>query len=235
MHAFPLTPPQITAILGRLGYFRDLNHTTRNSLTAGARQIRAQRGETLYFKGDPAEYLYVVVSGQIKLYLAQASQTEKVVALVGHGESFGIAPLWLGLPHPANAVATSYSHLLLLDRHTLVCLARQDPALAERLMTDLSRRVMDLMHDLESCTPRSGLQRVSCFLLQQRPEPRLGSYEILLSSSKRDIAAKLNLSQETLSRMFQALSREGAIEVQGRMIRVLDSEKLRQLHQAQCD
>lgn len=174
MNAFPLSPSQISAILGRLGYFRDLGQATRNGLTAGARQISAQRGEILYFKGDPAEYLYLVVSGQIKLYLAQASQTEKVVALVGHGESFGIAPLWLGLPHPANAVAKSDSHLLLLDRHTLVTQARQDPALAECLMTDLSR-------------------------------------------------------------MFQVLSREGAIEVQGRMIRVLDSEKLRQLHQAHCD
>jgi CRP-like cAMP-binding protein len=226
MNTFPLSPSQISTILGRLGYFRDLQPATLRKLSAGARQITAKRGETVFSKGDPAEDLHVVVSGQVKLFLSLANKTEKVVAHVGHGESFGIASLWLDLPHAANALAQSDSHLLLLDRNTLISQTRQDPMLAECLMTDLSQRVMDLMRDMESCTPRSSLQRVSCYLLQHRPEPTLGSYDVLLSTSKRDVAAKLNLSQETLSRMFQLLSKEGAIEVQGRMIRVLNSQKL---------
>jgi CRP-like cAMP-binding protein len=234
MNAFPLSPSQISAILGRLGYFRDLKPATLRQLSAGARQITAQRAEPVFSKGDPADELYVVVSGQVKIYLSQANKTEKVVAMVGHGESFGIAALWLGLPHPANAVAKSDSHLLLIDRHTLIKQARQEPLLAECLMTDLSQRVMDLMHDMESCTPRSSLQRVSCYLLQHLPEGGIGSYDILLPTTKRDIAAKLNLTQETLSRMFQLLSKEGAIEVQGRLIRVLDSQKLLDFKQTHC-
>lgn len=234
MNAFPLSLTQISSILGRLGYFRDLQPATLGKLSKGARQIRVPRGEVVFTKGEMADALYVVVSGQVKIYLSQASRMEKVVALVGHGESFGIAPLWLGLPHPANAVAKSDSHLLLLDRNTLMSQARQDTRLAECLMTDLSHRVMDLMRDMESCTPRSSLQRVSCFLLQHRPEAGVGCYDILLSTTKRDIAAKLNLTQETLSRMFQSLSKEGVIEVQGRMIRVLDSQKLLGFNQADC-
>jgi CRP/FNR family transcriptional regulator, dissimilatory nitrate respiration regulator len=234
MNAFPLTPSQISAILGRLGYFRDLQPGILRKLSAGARQITVKRGEAVFRKGDPADELFVVVSGQVKIFLSQANRTEKVVAHAGHGESFGIASLWLGLPHAANAVAKSDSHLLLLDRNTLISQARQDSMLAECLMTDLSQRVMDLMRDMESCTPRSSLQRVSCYLLQHRPEPGHGSYDILLSTTKRDVAAKLNLSQETLSRMFQVLSREGAIEVQGRMIRVLNSQKLVDFNQATC-
>jgi CRP-like cAMP-binding protein len=234
MNAFPLTPAQISAILGRQGYFRELQPATLRKLSAGARQITVRRDEAVFGKGDPADALYVVVNGQIKIFLSQANRGEKVVTMVGHGESFGIAALWLGLPHPANAVAKSDSHLLLIDRQTLMSQARHDPLLAECLMADLSHRVMDLMHDMESCTPRSSLQRVSCFLLQQRPEAVIGGYDILLPTSKRDIAAKLNLTQETLSRTFQLLSKEGAIEVQGRLIRVLDSRKLLDFNQANC-
>ncbi len=234
MNAFPLTPSQISAILGRLGYFRNLQPVTLRGLAVGARQITVKRDEQIFCKGDAAEDLYFVVSGQVKIYLSQANQTEKVVAMVDHGESFGIAAVWLGLPHPANAVAKNNSYLFLLDRQTLMRQARQDPLLAQCLMTDLSHRVMDLMRDMESCTPRSSLQRVSCFLLQHRPEAAIGSYDILLSTTKRDIAAKLNLSQETLSRTFQLLSREGAIEVQGRLIRVLDCQKLIDFKQMHC-
>ncbi len=234
MNAMPLSPLQISAILGRLGYFRDLHPATLSKLSAHSRQISVRRSEVVFTKGDPADALYVVVSGQVKLFLSQPNNTEKVVALVNHGESFGIASLWLGVPHAAHAVAKSDSHLLLLDRNVLIGQARQEPRLAECLMTDLSQRVMDLMRDMESCTPRSSLQRVSCYLLQHRPETGLGCYDILLPTTKRDIAAKLNLSQETLSRMFQLLSKEGAIEVQGRMIRVLDSRKLMHLNQVHC-
>lgn len=234
MNAFPLSSAQISAILGRLGYFRDLQAATLRKLSVGARQITVRRDEAVFARGDAADALYVVVNGQVKIYLSQANRAEKVVALVEHGESFGIAALWLGLPHPAHAVAKSDSHLLLLDRQTLMSQARQEPLLAERLLTDLSHRVMDLMRDLETCTPRSSLQRVSCFLLQQCPEAGIGGYDILLPSTKRDIAAKLNLTQETLSRMFQFLSKEGAIEVQGRLIRVLDSQKLLDFKQANC-
>lgn len=234
MNAFPLTLSQISAILGRLGYFRDLQPATLRKLSTGARQITVKRGEAVFRKGDPADALHVVVSGQVKLFLSLANRTEKVVAHAGHGESFGIASLWLGLPHAANAIAKSDSHLLLLDRNTLISQARQDTVLAECLMTDLSQRVMDLMRDMESCTPRSSLQRVSCYLLQHRPETGIGCYDILLSTTKRDVAAKLNLSQETLSRMFQTLSKEGVIEVQGRMIRVLDSQKLIEFNQVNC-
>ncbi len=234
MNDMPLSSAQISAILGRLGYFRDLHAATLRKLSAGSRQITVRRSEVVFTKGDPADVLYVVVSGQVKIYLSLANKTEKVVALVNHGESFGIASLWLGMPHAANAVANSDSHLLLLDRHILIGQARQEPMLAQCLMTDLSQRVMDLMRDMESCTPRSSLQRVSCYLLQHRPGTGMGCYDILLPTTKRDIAAKLNLTQETLSRMFQLLSKEGAIEVRGRMIRVLDSQKLLHINQMNC-
>lgn len=234
MNAFPLTLTQINAILSRLGYFRDLQPNTLRKLAVGARQITVKRGEAVFRKGDPATELYVVVSGQVKLYLSLANKTEKVLAQVGHGESFGIASLWLDLPHIANAVAKSDSHLLLLDRSALISQTRHDATLAQCLMTDLAQRVMDLMHDMESCTPRSSLQRVSCFLLQHRPQSNLGSFDVLLATTKRDVAAKLNLSQETLSRTFQFLSKEGAIEVQGRMIRVLNSQKLVDFNTLNC-
>ncbi len=234
MNAFPLSSAQISSVLGRLGYFRELHAATLHKLSVGARQITVRRDEAVFSKGDQADALYVVVNGQVKIYLSLANRGEKIVALVGHGESFGIAAVWLGMPHPANAVAKSDSHLLLLDRRTLMNQARQEPFLAERLLADLSHRVMDLMRDMESCTPRSSLQRVSCFLLQHRPEAGMGSYDILLSTTKRDIAAKLNLTQETLSRAFQYLSKEGVIEVQGRLICVLDSRKLLHFNQMNC-
>lgn len=73
-------------------------------------------------RGMPSDMLHIVVSGQIKIFLPQPNGGEKVVALVAHGESFGVAPLWLGEAHMADAVANKHSYLLMLIAR--LCCAR---------------------------------------------------------------------------------------------------------------
>lgn len=232
LHALPQT--QIAEILERLSSFNGLSRETLRCLAAGARQFSIARDEALFRKADPALALHVVVGGQIKLYLPLANHMEKVVGLAGPGESIGVAAVYVGAPQPFSAVARKDSHLIAVDRDLLVRQACQDAGLACRLLGMVAQHKLALMYDMESCTPRSSLQRVSCFLLQQRPHPRAQSYDIVLTTSKREVAAKLNLAQETLSRVFHQLVEEGAIEVQGRIIRVLDSAKLLALKLEDC-
>ncbi|MGQ9686954.1 MAG: Crp/Fnr family transcriptional regulator [Thiobacillaceae bacterium] len=232
LHLLPQT--QIAEILERLSSFSGLSRETLRFLAAGARQFSIARDELLFRKADPALALHVVVGGQIRLYLPLASHMEKLVGLAGPGECIGVAPVYLGAPQPYSAVARKDSHLIAVDRDLLVLRASQDAGLACRLLGAVAQQKLALMHDMESCTPRSSLQRVSCFLLQHRPHPRAKSYDIVLPTTKREIAAKLNLAQETLSRVLHQLVEEGAIEVQGRFIRVLDSNKLLALKLADC-
>ncbi len=230
MNTTQLSLTRIGEIINRLKYFHDLAVDTRRRLAASARHIQVRRDEPVFHRGMPADMLHIVVSGQIKVYLPQANAGEKVVALVEHGESFGVAPLWLGETHMAEAVANKDSHLLTLDRQTLLREARQDCALAGRLMDAVSHRVMDLMRSLESCSPKSAQQRVACYLAQRRPATTGTDYEVLLPATKREVATKLNLTQETFSRVLRQLTDEGVIQVQGRLIRVLAAPRLEALN-----
>lgn len=229
-----LPQAQIVEILERLSSFNGLSRETLQRLASGARQFSIARDEPLFRKADPALALHVVVGGQIKLYLPLANHMEKGVALAGPGECIGVAAVYLGMPHPFSAVAKKDSHLIAVDRDLLVRQASQDAGLACRLLGAVAQHKLALMHDMESCTPRSSLQRVSCYLLQHSPHPRAKSYDIVLPTTKREIAAKLNLAQETLSRVFNQLVAEEAIEVRGRVIRVCNSEKLQALKMDDC-
>jgi len=234
MNGIVLSPHQVTEMMGRLAYFRGLALDTVRQLAGGAQQVTVLRGEPVYRKGETATALFVVVTGQIKVYLPLPNEMEKVVSLANRGDSFGIASLILGEPYTSSAVAKSDSHLLRMDRATLLSQAQKDCELAGRLLHAVSRRVVDLMQDMESCAHRSSLQRVTCYLLQQRPDPQARTYEIQLPSTKREVAAKLSLSHETLSRVLQVLGKEGAIQMHGRMIQVLDSGKLMLLNLSGC-
>ncbi len=229
-----MTCNQIAEMMGRLTLFTGLSTECLLRLAGGARHFSVGRDAYLFRKGDPAQTIYVLVSGQVKVHLPLASGAEKVIAMIGPGESFGIASVYLGEPYSASALSRTTSHVLAVDRATLLRQAGQDAGLACRLLGAVSRRVSSLLHDMEACAPRSSLQRVSCYLLRQRPHAQVGCYEVILPSTKREMAAHLNLAQETLSRAFQQLSAENAITVQGRRIHVLDSERLMAINLAGC-
>jgi len=223
-----LIPPhsQITEMMGRLPCFKGVSAVSLNRLARAAQKVALSRREILFAKGDAADFLHVLVSGQIKLFLPLSNGTDKTLALVEPGQPLCVAPIWQRVPYPTAARADADSHLIALEREAVLDEAPQDVALLGHLLAATSRQVLGLISDMENCAQRSSLQRVSCFLLQQRPGPESRAYDIVLPTSKRDIATRLSLAQETLSRVFQQLGREGAIEVKGRYIRVLDSHKL---------
>jgi CRP-like cAMP-binding protein len=229
-----LSRQQIAETIGRLPAFQGLPPETLLQLAGATRQVRLPRDGELFNKGDAAEAAYIVVGGQIKVYLPLSEGVEKVVSMAEPGECIGVAAAYLGAPHATCAISKADCHLLAIEGEALRRQACIEARLACRLLDVVSRRVVGLLHDLESCTPRSSLQRVCCFLLQQRPTPEAMRYEIVLPTSKREIAAKLNLAQETLSRTLHQLIADRIIEVSGRLIRVLDNERLAAINLNGC-
>ncbi len=229
MNSMSLSQSQFSSLLGRLPLFSNLVEVTLKNLAAGTRQVQVARNETVFAKGDRADYLHMVVGGQIKMFLSLANGVEKMMGTVGHGEAFDLAAALLGEPHPANAVARQDSHLLLIDRATVLRELQRDGNLALRLLNETARHKLSLMRDLKSCIPRTSIQRVACFLLQFRPGQNT-EYEIHLPTTKRELADKLNLTQETLSRVLHQLMDRSVLAVHGRLIRVLDCELLSRIN-----
>jgi CRP-like cAMP-binding protein len=83
---------------------------------------------------------------------------------------------------------------------------------------------------VETYSLRSSTQRVVGYLLQHCPQsgPCEGSFDISLPTSKQVIASRLNLTPETLSRIFHDLSANGLIAVSGKQITVSNVKKLRE-------
>ncbi len=220
--------------LKRLSLFNTLRDETLKNLAAGSRQVHVSRNENIFHKGDPADSLYIVVSGQIRVFLPIAGSAVKTITMASRGESFGVAAVWLGESHLTQAVACKDSYLLVVNRNVFLRETQRDCALAARLLTGITRHEQGLMRDMENCAPRSSLQRVACYLLQHRPDEETFGYDILLRTTKREIAAKLGLTQETLSRVLHRLKGMEAIDVQGRLIRVLNSTRLESVRLSDC-
>lgn len=218
----------IPGLLARLPLFSALTPAQIEPLAAASRERRLAKGEMLFQKGDPAKGFYVVVSGQVKLAFPSAQGNEKVVEIINPQQSFGEAVMFMDRPFPVFAEALLDTALIHIGKDAVFDLIAGDPSFARRMLAGLSIRLHSLIADVETYSQRSSAQRVIGYLLQQGPDDDQGPVEILLPTSKQVIASRLNLTPETLSRIFHDLIEAGLIDVHGRRVTVRDLARLRQ-------
>jgi CRP-like cAMP-binding protein len=169
------------------------------------------------------------VYGQVKLAFGAADGSEKVVEILGPGSSFGEAVMFLDKPYVVFAETLADSLLLAIGKQAIFAELERNPRFARKMLAGLAQRLHRLVHDLEAYTLRSGTQRVIGYLLRDyteegRPQAAI---EVALATSKGVLASRLNITREHFSRILHDLSQAGLIEVHGRIIRILDPERLR--------
>jgi CRP-like cAMP-binding protein len=217
------------AFLANLPLFRELAPEQLDRMANHTRQVRAARGEILFHRGDPVSGFHAIVYGQVKLAFVSAGGDEKVVEILGPGQSFGEAVMFMRRPHVVTAQALADSMLLYVEREAVFDEIKHDPDFAARMIAGLSRRLHQLVGDLEAYSMRSGTERVIGYLLSTGAEslPEKGACDVTLPTTKGVVASRLNLTQEHFSRILHDLISAGLIKVQGRTVHIVDVERLR--------
>lgn len=222
-----LEKSDLPGILSQLPLFQELTPEQVGRLAGAVREKRLSKGEMLFQKGDPAKGFFLVVSGQIKLAFSSAQGNEKVVDILGPTQSFGEAVMFMERPYPVFAEALSEVVLLQVPQSIVLELLASDTSFARRMLAGLSVRLHSLINDVESYTLRSSAERVIGYLLQTCDINQTGgSLDVDLPTSKQVIASRLNLTPETLSRVFHDLSAAGLIAVRGKQVHIHDVSRL---------
>ncbi len=191
---------------------------------------RFASGQTIFSEGDTAKGFYILLSGRVKIYKLSLEGKEQILHLFGPGEPFGEVPVFAGEQFPAHAQAMQDSSMLFLSRDSLLQLLRHDPSLGLNMLAVLSRRLRDFTRLIEDLALKEIPQRLSTYILHRLSlQGQHQGSSLKLDISKGTLANILGTSQETLSRTFNKLSKEGILEVQKNTILIKDSALLNQL------
>ncbi len=221
-------PVKVPAFLVRLPLFCEMSSEEIERIAQGTRELHLVRGNVLFQRGDASNGFYVVIHGQIKLALTSPQGIEKVVDLLGPGQSFGEAVMFMGKPYPVYAQALTDSLALHINKNVIVGGIDSDPAFCRKMLAGLSTRLHRLIQNVESLSLRSSAQRVIDYLLHDLEKIKEGKdIHISLSANKNVIASNLNITPETFSRILHNLSDAGLIKVEGKDVCIRDVAKLR--------
>lgn len=213
------------AFLAALPLFHALDQATLARLAAATSRRRLGRGERVFSKGEPADAMYVVVHGEIRLIARSPARGERLTGVVGAGRSFGEPVMFLERPALVDAEAAGDALVLEVPKEAVFAEIERSPRFARRIIASLSQRIESLVRELDRQASGSGRVRLVDYLVR-RAGADSGPARVTLPATKAAVASQLNLTPEHFSRLLHELAAAGLLQVQGRHIIVPDVQRL---------
>jgi CRP/FNR family transcriptional regulator, cyclic AMP receptor protein len=117
--------------------FSALDEATVCSIVGASSNFVWRAGSRIFDQGDPAEALYVVLSGSVRI----VEEPDHEVATLGPGDFFGELSLLLHTNHSKRAEAADDSELMVLPKQPFEALLRDDPELAQAVRRGMEERL----------------------------------------------------------------------------------------------
>ena len=123
-----------STILAEVPIFSGLNQSDLDQLAQCSTRSWFKRGSVIVTEGDPADGLYVVVSGRIKVLLSDNEGKEVVLTVESGGACFGEIALLDEEPRSASVAALENTELLIIYRDQFMDLLDNHPEFAHWLI-----------------------------------------------------------------------------------------------------
>lgn len=221
-----MSEPSIAGDLRFLPHFRGLPGDLLQELAAGARRLHLAAGQVVFSEGAPARAFYSVKRGTVKVYRISTDGREQVLHHLGEGRTFAEAAVLTMPAYPAHAVAVGDTELIEIGAERFLALFRSDPRLAAAMVGSLSMWLIGLTERVEELSVASATARLAHYLLRLPSRLEEGVIAIELPFAKKDLAAHLAITPETLSRILRRWQDARLLRSVGRRFEILDERLL---------
>ena len=193
----------------------------------GASNESVERSKTIFFPGDPAERVYLIKRGAVRLSRVYESGEEITVALLRENSLFGVLSLLTG--HRSDrfyhAVAFTRVELCAAPATSVRNAIEQDTGVGLLLLQGLSSRILQTETMIETLTHRDMSSRLVSFLLvlcRDFGVPGEKGITIDLRLSHQSIAEAIGSTRVTITRLLGELKNASLLAVDRKKITIFD-------------
>ncbi len=214
---------ELSEIIKKCHLFSGVTDTDLKLLSGVCKIYAHNRGDVLFGQGDDAIGFYIVAVGRVKIYKLSPEGKERILHIIHPGNTFAEAAIFGDGRYPAFAETLGKSSLVFFPKNEFLDLLRNHSQISINMIGGLSRFLRQFTTQIEDLTFRDVPARLARHLLDSGGDSRP---IVILQSSKSQLASNLGTVSETLSRTFRKLSDEEIINVQGKVIQILDVDRL---------
>ena len=219
--------PQYETIRGHY-LFSGLTDSEFDGLAAEVLVETFDKGEILFHRGDRADAFFFVESGQVELSLISRDGQKKIVEVIPHGRTFAEAIIFMAeAKFPVSAEALSNSVVYRIPNDAYRNLLQDNSDACTRLLSDVCYHLHQRVREIERLTIQNASSRLASYLIDHIVETNDDEATVRLDLPRHVVASRLSVTPETLSRLLKAMSDDGILTVDDRLVFVHSLARLR--------
>ena len=184
-----------------------------------------KKGQIIYYDGDAAQGIYLMLAGRIKITKLSEDGRELLTGIYQTDEYFGIHDAIIGHIHTENAEALEDSSICQLHKDQVDDILNKYPAHAMQFIQMLASSLQSKDEQLVQLAYHSVRKRLAETLIRIKEINQQPVFKI----SRDDLAAMAGMATETVSRTLSDFKEEKLIEKKGSEIQILQEEKLNKM------
>lgn len=212
--------------LAKMLYFTGLNQDELEVVKQYvAFEKRIDKGQTLLKEGDESEYMYLIISGTVKVYKRSVDGKEQILNIASTGESLNDVSTFDGGGSAMDMLAMTPVHLLAIKKADIKALFAKFPRIAVNVAGVLAAKVRRDSSLVEVLSFDQVIHRLARLIVKQTDAEK----SLLPLFTQQDLAAMVGTSRVVVNRSLKAMEDRGAIRLERRRIVVTDRKALENL------
>lgn len=206
-------------ILSRISLFENLPESLIDSIAKITTHRLVEKKETLFMQGMPGEHVLILVQGSVQISTTTSEGKEVVLKMIKPGEMFGEVILFERDTYPASAVTLKNSQLFSFKKQEFLKLL-EEPAFRDAFIRLIMMKLRHLTQQVQQVNTLHVVDRLFLFFTEHYGD----SQQFVTSFSKKEIAAAIGITAETLSRTIRKLQECGVLSWEGKAVTLIDRD-----------
>lgn len=175
------------------------------------------RNTVVISEGDSSDYMYVILKGQVMVFVSNQQGKDAVLNIQGEGEYFGELAMIDHQPRSASVKTVGAVELVFISKADFESCLLEMPELAVKFLSAVTQRVRYLTDVVKNIALNDVWGRV-IHTLNHLSQDEDGRRVINVRLTHQDIANMVGSSREMVSRIMKDLQVGGFLDIQGRTI-----------------
>ncbi|MBI3170772.1 MAG: Crp/Fnr family transcriptional regulator [Chloroflexi bacterium] len=199
-------------------YFDDLAEAMLKDIAEHTRLVEFQRGDVLFWEGDPCEGLFIIQYGSAKIFRISPQGRQYIVRILQEGDTFAEVPAFDQGTSPVNVEALETCRVWIIDKNKLQELVRQHPSFAQKVLVNFGRMLRGMVRMVSEMAFYQVTHRLARLIDAELPQDKSAHW------TQEQLAARLGTVREVVARSLKEMERSGAIKMEDRRIHIVDRE-----------
>ena len=203
-------------------YFDDLSGNLLKEISEHMHLRVYQRGDILFWEGDPCSGLCIVELGSAKIFRLSPQGRQYIVRILQEGDTFMEVPAFDGGMNPVNVEALEVCRVWVIESEMLRGLVKAHPQFAQKVLENFGKMLRGMVRMVSEMAFYQVTHRLAR-LIEDMPQDKSAPHW-----TQEQLAARLGTVREVVARSLKELERSGAIKIEDRRIQIADQEIFQQ-------